>query len=106
MVELSGYQRANRTVPWVMYDRVLKEFGTSSSLARRAYTRFVRSGIENPPSSPFAGALEGILLGSDAFIARIRRLLDDRSPDSSIPQVIDHGHRPWLWLAPQSGAFA
>jgi len=70
-----------------MYDRVLKEFGTSSSLARRAYTWFVRSGIENPPSSPFAGALEEMLLGSDTFIARIRRLLDDRSPDPSIPQL-------------------
>ncbi len=91
-----GYQRANRTVPWVMYDRVLKEFGTSSSLARRAYTRFVRSGIENPPPSPFAGALEEILLGSDAFIARIRRLLDDRSPDPSIPQLKQIRARPSL----------
>jgi hypothetical protein len=40
-----GYQRASRTVDWVTYDRVLGEFGASSSLARGAYTRFVRAGI-------------------------------------------------------------
>ena len=31
--------------------------------------------------------MEELLLGSDAFIARIRHLLDDRSPDKSIPQL-------------------
>ncbi len=40
--------------------------------------------------------LEGILLGSNAFIARIRRLLDDRSPDPSIPQLMQIRPRPSL----------
>ncbi len=75
---------------------MLKEFGTSSNLARRAYTRFVRAGIEEPPPSPFAGALEEMLLGSDKFIARIRRLLDDRPTDQSIPQLKHICSRPSL----------
>jgi hypothetical protein len=40
-------------------DRVLGEFGVSASVARRAYTRFVRAGVEKPLPSPFAKALEG-----------------------------------------------
>jgi len=91
-----GYQRASRTVKWVTYGRVLGEFGISSSLARRAYTRFVRAGIEEPPPSPFAEALEGMLLGSDAFVASVRRLLDDRPPDRSIPQLQHIRSRPSL----------
>lgn len=91
-----GYQRASRTVEWVRYDRVLGAFATAPSLARRAYTRFVRAGIEEPPPSPFAGALEGMLLGSDAFVARVRGLLDDRPTDRSIPQLEHIRSRPAL----------
>ena len=56
-----GYQRASRTVAWVTYDQVLGEFGVKGSIARRAYTRFVRAGVEKPPPSPFAEAREGML---------------------------------------------
>ena len=91
-----GYQRASRTIPWVTYDRVLGEFDTSSGLARRAYTRFVRAGIEEPPSSPFRAALEGMVLGSDKFVARVRRLLDDRPPDRNVPQQEQIRARPSL----------
>lgn len=91
-----GYQRANRTIPWVTYDRVLGEFDTASSLARHAYTRFVRAGIEEPPSSPFRAALQGVVLGSDKFVARVRRLLDDRPPDRSVPQQEQIRSRPSL----------
>lgn len=91
-----GYQRASRTVPWVTYDRVLGEFGVSASVARRAYTRFVRAGVEEPLPSPFAKALEGMLLGSDTFVARIRRLLDARPTDRGVPQLERIRTRPPL----------
>ena len=91
-----GYQRASRTVTWVTYDRVLGQFDTSSRLARRAYTRFVRAGIEAPPPSPFAAALEGMVLGSDKFVARVRCLLDDRPTDRSVPQLEHIRSRPSL----------
>ncbi len=91
-----GYQRVSRTVAWVTYDRVLGQFGASASVARRAYTRFVRAGVEDPPPSPFAEALEGMLLGSDAFVARVRRLLNDRPTDRSVPQLQHIRGRPPL----------
>ena len=91
-----GYQRVSRTVAWVTYDRVLGQFGASASVARRAYTRFVRAGVEEPPPSPFAEALEGMLLGSDAFVARVRRLLNDRPTDRSVPQLQHIRGRPPL----------
>jgi REP element-mobilizing transposase RayT len=91
-----GYQRASRTVAWVTYDRVLGEFGGSRSVARRAYARFVQAGVEEPPPSPFAEALEGMLLGSDTFVARVRRLLDDRPTDRSVPQLERVRGRPSL----------
>jgi len=89
-----GYQRASRTVPWVIYDRVLGELGAEAAVARRRYARFVRAGVQSPPRSPFAEAIEGMLLGSDTFVARIRHLLDDRPTDRSIPQLEHLRHRP------------
>lgn len=89
-----GYQRASRTLAWVTYDRVLGEFGTQAGVARRRYAGFVRAGIESPPRSPFADALEGMLLGSDRFVARIRRLLDDRPTDRGVPQLEHLRQRP------------
>jgi len=91
-----GYQRASRTIEWVTYDRVLGEFDTSFGLARRAYTRFVRAGIEEPPLSPFAAAFQGVVLGSDKFVARVRRFLDDRPPDGNVPQLEQIRARPSL----------
>jgi putative transposase len=91
-----GYQRASRTVAWVTYDRVLGELGVPPHLARRAYARFVLAGIDEPPPSPFAGALQGIVLGSDKFVARIRRLLGDRPADRNVPQQEQLRRRPSL----------
>ena len=91
-----GYQRASRAMHWMTYDRVLGEFDTAPRLARRAYTRFVRAGIEEPPSSPFAAALAGMLLGSEQFVARVRGLLDDRPADRNVPQQEHLRARPPL----------
>ncbi len=91
-----GYQRASRALQWVRYDRVLGEFAGALPSARRAYARFVRAGVEEPPPSPFAEALEEMLLGSDAFLARVRRILDGRPPDESVPQLEHIRSRPPL----------
>jgi hypothetical protein len=42
-----------------------------------------------------------------AKIPNLERLYLDGTgiSDEGLSQVIDHGQRPWLWLAPQSGAF-
>jgi putative transposase len=89
-----GYVRVGRAVRWVTYTRVLGEFGHSATQARRAYGRFVRSGVAEPPPSPFAGAVGALLVGSDGFIARMRRLLRERSDDDALPQLTHLKPRP------------
>lgn len=72
-----GYFRKSARVEWVDYESVLEawqgEMGGKN--AEVAYRRFVESGIENPPTNPIHDALEGWLLGSDAFLEKIKKLL-------------------------------
>jgi len=81
-----GYCRSTRALDWMTYGRVLGEFGADAGRARRAYRRFVQSGVGRPPKSPFARAVGGLLLGSEAFVDRMRRLLDPQPVDASVPQ--------------------
>ena len=91
-----GYVRSRRAAAWVSYDRVLAEFGGDLADARRAYGRFVRAGVDDPPPSPFAEAVGGLLLGSEAFVTRMRRMLQDRPDDGSLPQLRRLQPRPAL----------
>ena len=91
-----GYVQARRTVTWVCYDRVLAEFGPNADDARRAYNRFVRAGVDTPPPSPLANAVGGLLVGSAAFVAKIRRMLQDQPDDQSLPQLRSLQKRPEL----------
>jgi len=91
-----GYVRASQTLPWITYQRVLGEFGHDATGARRAYGRFVRAGLDEPPRSPFADALGGLLLGSERFLDRMRGLLRDRPSDSALPQLEPLRPRPSL----------
>jgi len=84
-----GYAQARRAVAWVCYDRVLSEFGQTPIDGRRAYCRFVREGIDVPPSSPFVEAVGGLLVGSAEFVAKIRLMIQDRPGDSGLPQLRD-----------------
>jgi len=89
-----GYVRAGRAVTWVTYARVLGEFGQAAATTRRAYGQFVRAGVQRPPRSPFAEAFEGVLLGSEAFVARIRGLVEEQPTDQSVPQLEHLRQRP------------
>ena len=91
-----GYVRSRRAVGWVTYDRVLAEFGSNLADARRAYARFVSAAVDDPPPSPFAKAVGGLLLGSEAFVTRIRRMLQDRPDDAALPQLRQLQPRPEL----------
>jgi REP element-mobilizing transposase RayT len=82
-----GYVREARALDWLTYGRVLGEFGTPTSQARRRYGRFLRAGLDDPPASPFDDALGGLLLGSPAFTDRVRRLLDKKPEDLDVPQL-------------------
>jgi REP element-mobilizing transposase RayT len=91
-----GYSSAARELAWVTYGRVLGEFGKDQKQARRAYARFVQAGIGDPPPSPFAAAVGGLLVGSRAFVERIGRLLGDRPAESALPQLKRLRTRPSL----------
>jgi len=91
-----GYVRAPAAVDWVSYDRVLADLASTPPAARRAYVRFVNAGVEVPPPSPFAKAVGGLLLGSEAFVTRIRNMLADRPDDASLPQLKRLQPRPEL----------
>ena len=91
-----GYVRARRALAWVSYDRVLAEFGRDPGDARRAYGRFVRAGMDDPPPSPFAKTIGGLILGSGAFVTRVRRMLHDRPDDVALPQMRRLQRRPAL----------
>ena len=91
-----GYVRARRAVPWIVQDKVLGEFGRDLSTARRAYGRFVRAGVDEPPPSPFGKAIGGLLLGSEKFVRRIQRLIDARPADAELPETKLLRSRPSL----------
>lgn len=93
-----GYQRARRALAWVTYHAVLGEFACDAGAARRAYGRFVASGVAKRPKSPFARAVGGLLVGSDTFVARIGRLLADRPHDPELPELRQLRARPSLDL--------
>jgi hypothetical protein len=70
-----------------MNERVLGEFGGLGAEARRRYCRFVEAGVAEPPRSPWKNALGSLLLGSESFAMRVRRLLADRQADQNLPQL-------------------
>jgi REP element-mobilizing transposase RayT len=91
-----GYHRARQALQWVTYDRVLGEFDARGQNRRRLYAQFVRAGMTDAPPSPLAGAAGGLLVGSQAFVDRIRRLLKDRPATASLPELKRLRGRPSL----------
>ena len=91
-----GYQRARQGLEWVTYERVLGEFVRQRGGARRAYSHFVRQALGERTASPFDRAVGGVVLGSQAFLARIRGLLSDVADDGEVPQLSRLKVRPSL----------
>lgn len=92
----TGFIRARKMVSWVCYTSVLGEFDRDLSDARRAYGRFVRAGIDQPPSSPFRKAIGGLLVGSEKFTVRIKRLIDATPDDREVPDLKRFKNRPTI----------
>jgi putative transposase len=91
-----GYHRASRQVEWVTYARVLREFGRNLDQARRAYCRHVREGMASAPESPWQTAVQGLIVGREAFVERVRGLLSGRRPDRAVPMLRSLRPRPTL----------
>jgi len=91
-----GYHRADRTLSWMTYDSVLREFCRHRTEARKRYRQFVGNGISDPPAAPWAEAAHGFIVGSQEFIKQIGELLQDRQEDSDIPALKQMRPRPEL----------
>lgn len=91
-----GYHRRSRELSWVTYRRVLREFGRRADAARRAYRRYVKAGIEAMPECPWDNALHGLIVGGEAFVDRVGKLLAGRARDQSLPALEALRPRPSL----------
>lgn len=91
-----GYHAASRALSWVDYDRVLSEFGKEPAKARQAYRGFVGQGMATPPAAPWERAVEGIIIGAERFVDRIRGMLHERKADGSLPTLRKLRTRPPL----------
>jgi putative transposase len=69
-----GYRDPKRAQAWMARDVLLAAWqgDHGGRDARGAYVRFVESGLDDPPPSPFREAFGGWVLGSQQFVARLR----------------------------------
>lgn len=64
----------------------LSYFSKTKYAAMKAYKEFVLEGI-GERNNPMDDMVAGVLLGSEMFVAQIRRMLQRRKPDEEIPQL-------------------
>ena len=88
----NGYARPSRRLKWVDHGRVLAEFGGDTHAGRKAYRAFMDEGVASRVESPLSAAVQGIILGSEEFVEKIRDLLKGRAHDPELP-ALSHLHR-------------
>ncbi|HOQ86871.1 MAG TPA: hypothetical protein PLQ89_14255 [Phycisphaerae bacterium] len=91
-----GYHRVSMQLPWITYNRVLREFGREADEARRKYRQFVTAGLEASLDPPWASAVGGLIVGSERFVEKLRGMLSGRPRDGSLPMVQALRPRPTL----------
>jgi putative transposase len=84
-----GYRDSRRAQPWVAHDAMLQAWqgDHGGRDPRRAYVRFVESGLADPPPSPFHEAFGGWILGSERFVARLRSLAGAVRSNPPVPEA-------------------
>ena len=82
-------------------DWLLERFGTGETAARTAYRRFMREGMADA-DSPWDRLKGGIVLGSDAFLERLR--LPAARAGGETPRRQRHAGRPSLAALRQEAA--
>ena len=65
---------------WLDWETVLEEIGSDPAQSRRQYIRFVESALAGPIESPLAGVVGGVLLGSKAWVDRMKLRVEGRPP--------------------------
>ncbi len=79
---------------WLETDWVLGQFAKTRTVARRRYAEFVAEGGGLP--SPWSAVRGQALLGSEAFVEKMRPLLEDARDLKEIPRTQRLLHRPSL----------
>ncbi|MBM3476981.1 MAG: hypothetical protein FJX75_27235 [Armatimonadetes bacterium] len=69
---------------WLDVTSTLSRFGATRAEQVRRYREFVRSGL---PDDPVKQAAFGAILGSPAFVKRVRRVLKDRDFDPEVSRL-------------------
>jgi REP element-mobilizing transposase RayT len=82
-----GYQRPALRLEWVDYRTVLEEFGKHEGDARRAYREFMAAGLGRKLNNPVSKAAHGLVLGSDEFVRKVRRMLSGREVRAEVPTL-------------------
>ena len=72
-----GYAHRRRRLEWVAYDELLASWGGAfgGSDSAGAYRQYVTAGLSDPPESPWKEAYHGWILGSGAFVERVRAMV-------------------------------
>lgn len=91
-----GYHDKRAVLPFVTYSRVLADFGAREDEARRNYRAFVRNGTRQELDAPWVGAGRDGIVGSEAFIERIRGVVGHLDPDPHLPRMRSLQFRPAL----------
>ncbi len=99
---VGGYKWSNygatagvvKTPPFLSVDWILAQFGKKRLEARRAYRRFVQSGIKAP--CPWDELKAQCILGKEAFIEKLKPVLKDKSKLMEIPKRERLAFRPSL----------
>jgi hypothetical protein len=86
---------------WLDWRTVLAEIGRKESAARVAYKRFLDAGMDSPPPNPLDEAVDGWILGSESFVAKMKERADDHQGDSSPSTTITRE----ILIAEVAGAF-
>jgi putative transposase len=81
------YHRPALRPEWLDCRTVLEEFGKDEAKARRAYRAFMAEGLGRKLDNPVTKAAHGLVLGSDEFVRRVRRMLSGREARGDVPAV-------------------
>ena len=79
------YLSARAAPAWLAWEEVLAQHGRTLRSARGAYRQYVAEGLVSRLESPLRDVVAGTLLGSQAFVGRIKEWLQDKLPDREVP---------------------
>ncbi|HUU83854.1 MAG TPA: transposase [Phycisphaerae bacterium] len=82
-----GYHRPARRLAWADYGPVLAEFGGDGPDGRRAYRAYVEDALGRRLDNPLSAAVHGLVLGSDAFVERVRAMVAGQAEDPETPTL-------------------